>query len=105
LRSTLFTKVDKNNSTSSPNARPQTLGKGRPMGASEIPPVGSARPWVKMGYHGTIWASMGFRNKTMDFLKFRPKAARPHHIVAMLRSLTRASTNNTSAAKSKMVVH
>jgi hypothetical protein len=67
LRSTLFTKVEKNNSTSSPNARPWTLGKGRPIGTAEFPPVGNARPWVGMGYHGIIWASMGFLNKTINF--------------------------------------
>ena len=38
----LFTKVDRNNSTSSPNALPWTLGKGRPIGVAEIPP--SATP-------------------------------------------------------------
>src|ERR1700755_2223714 len=67
LRSTLFTKVEKNKSTSSPNARPWTLGKGRPIGIAEFPPVGGARPWVTMGYHGQIWASIPNINKTMNF--------------------------------------
>src|SRR5947207_3453252 len=64
LRSTLFTKVEKNKSTFSPNAHPWTLGKGRPIGTAEFPPIGNARPWVGMGYHGIIWASMVFLNKT-----------------------------------------
>src|SRR6202043_3570089 len=38
-----------------------------PIGTAEFPPVVNARPWVKMGYHGTIWVSMGIINKTMNF--------------------------------------
>jgi hypothetical protein len=37
------------------------------MDAAEVPPIGNVRPWEIMGYHGTAWASMGFRNKTADF--------------------------------------
>jgi hypothetical protein len=59
--------VEKNKSTSSPNAHPWTLGKGRPIGTAEFPPIGNARPWVGMGYHGMIWASMAFLNKTINF--------------------------------------
>jgi hypothetical protein len=59
--------VEKNKSTFSPNAHPWTLGKGRPIGTAEFPPIGNARPWVGMGYHGPLWASMGFLNKTINF--------------------------------------
>src|ERR1700746_768438 len=53
--------------TSSPNARPWTLGKGRPIGTAEVPPIRSARPWVDVVSHGIIWVSIVFRNKTVDF--------------------------------------
>src|SRR6516164_8424553 len=53
--------------TSSPNARPWTLGKGRPIGTAEVPPIRSARPWVYVVLHGIGWESIVFRNKTRDF--------------------------------------
>src|SRR5205823_6336568 len=45
-----------NSATSSPNAHPWTLGKGRPIGPVEVPPIGS-RPvqgwiWYDMVFHG-----------------------------------------------------
>jgi hypothetical protein len=56
--------VDMNSATSSPNARPRTLGKGRPMDAAEVPPVGRTRPWVEMVYRGISWVSIPIPNKT-----------------------------------------
>src|SRR6516165_725765 len=53
--------------TSSPNARPWTLGKGRPIGTAEVPPIRSARPWVYVVLHGIEWESIVFRKKTRDF--------------------------------------
>jgi hypothetical protein len=64
--------VEKNKSTSSPNAHPWTLSKGRLIGFAEFPPVGNARPWVGMGYHGIIWASIAFLNKTINFFLLPP---------------------------------
>src|SRR3974377_1394915 len=53
--------------TSSPNARPWTLGKGRPIGTAEVPPIRSVRPWVYVVLHGMSWDAIVFRNKTVDF--------------------------------------
>jgi hypothetical protein len=74
--------------TSSPNARPWTLGKGRPIGTAEVPPIRSARPWVGVVSHGISWVSIVFRNKTVDFEMAVVCQFQPHHLVADLLLLT-----------------
>src|SRR6516162_6568766 len=74
--------------TSSPNARPWTLGKGRPRGTAEVPPIRSARPWVDVVSHGISWVSILFRNKTVNFGNDRGLSVPTHHLVADLLLFT-----------------
>jgi len=83
--------------TSSPNARPWTLGKGRPIGTAEVPPICSARPWVIVVSHGIIWESTVFRNKTVNFERDCGLSTPTHHLVAHLPLITSGSHSHRSA--------
>src|SRR5271165_2489868 len=74
--------------TSSPNARPWTLGKGRPIGTAEVPPIRSA-------VHGFLWYCMG-RHGSQRFFEIKQwilkmtavHLSQPHHVVADFLPLT-----------------
>src|SRR6266446_5335839 len=91
-----------NSATFSPNAHPWTLGKGRPKGPVEVPPIGSGPVqgwiWYDMVFHGCQWAFeiMPHISKMNVVHLFQP-----HHLGADFPSLTsdgiaRASTTELS---------